>query len=158
MAFYRFPSRLSLHLNITVVNAVVQKIAFAQKDRDLTLTVHGFPFPKLLDWLEAYASGNPVSFLLPMSFSSLSPFRQRVLQELQKIPFGKQMSYKQIAQAIENPDAARAVGNACRVNPFPLVIPCHRVIQSNGGMGKFAYDISCKRALLEYEENIVNEG
>ncbi len=158
MALYRFPSRLSLHVDVTVADGALQKVVFVPQAKDVTLTVHGSPFVELLRWFEAYASGSPPSFLLPLALSSISPFRQKVLQELQKIPFGNQMSYAQVAQAIENPRAARAVGNACRVNPLPLVIPCHRVIQSGGAVGKFAYGVACKRALLAYEEAIINES
>lgn len=71
---------------------------------------------------------------------------------MQKIPFGSTMSYQEVAQAAGSPRAARAVGGACNRNPFPLLVPCHRVIQANGKIGGFALDLEIKRRLLEFEQ------
>jgi O-6-methylguanine DNA methyltransferase len=83
----------------------------------------------------------------------ITPFRQKVLQELQKVPFGKTLTYGQLASKSGHPNAARAVGSACHINPFPLFIPCHRVIASGGHIGGFAYDIELKKLLLDFERS-----
>ena len=80
-------------------------------------------------------------------------FQQKVWQELIKIPFGRVMTYKQIANLIGTPLASRAVANACAKNPYPIIIPCHRVIRSNGDIGGYSGTggINKKRKLLNFE-------
>jgi O-6-methylguanine DNA methyltransferase len=78
-------------------------------------------------------------------------FDERVWLLLQKIPRGRVATYRQVAAALGNPGAARAVGNACSRNPFPGKVPCHRVVRSSGELGGFAFGASRKRALLERE-------
>jgi methylated-DNA-[protein]-cysteine S-methyltransferase len=83
---------------------------------------------------------------------ALTNFQRAVLMEVAKIPRGKVMSYKQIAQAIGRPNAYRAVGNALKKNPLPVLIPCHRVIRANGEIGGYAFGgKSEKIRLLERE-------
>ena len=79
-------------------------------------------------------------------------FQLAVYSELLKIPYGKTRTYKQIAENIGKPKASRAVGNACNKNPFPFIIPCHRVVGSNGSLTGYAYGIDLKRKLLEFEK------
>lgn len=79
-------------------------------------------------------------------------FQQSVWQELIKIPYGETRTYKDIAEKINNPRATRAVGSAIGKNPFLIIIPCHRVIRSDGKMGGFAYGLDVKEKLL-YLEN-----
>jgi AraC family transcriptional regulator of adaptative response/methylated-DNA-[protein]-cysteine methyltransferase len=81
----------------------------------------------------------------------VTAFQQRVLGELQRIPYGETRSYKQIAEAIGNPRAARAVGNACNANPVPILIPCHRVIHSDGGITGYAFGPATKKQILDTE-------
>ena len=80
-------------------------------------------------------------------------FQIRVWNELKNIPFGESRSYKDIAIALGNPNAARAVANACGKNPYPISIPCHRVIGSNGNLGGYSGKggIEKKRQLLNRE-------
>ena len=78
-------------------------------------------------------------------------FQQKVWKELLKIPYGQTRSYKDLAIAIGKPNAARAVGMALNKNPIPLIIPCHRVIGSNGSLTGFALGLETKRWLLEME-------
>lgn len=78
-------------------------------------------------------------------------FQKSVLKELIKIPYGKTKTYKDIAKKINNPRAVRAVGSAIGKNPFFIVIPCHRVIGSDGKLTGFAYGLDIKRKLLEIE-------
>ncbi len=78
-------------------------------------------------------------------------FQKKVWLALKNIPFGQTRSYKEIAKAIGHPKAYRAVGNANGRNPIPLIIPCHRVIESNGGFGGFGHGVWLKRKLINFE-------
>ena len=80
-------------------------------------------------------------------------FQKSVWKEIQKIPYGQTRTYKQIAQAIGRPMAHRAVANACGANPFPIIIPCHRVTGSSGYIGGYAYGIKRKKSLLALERS-----
>ena len=104
---------------------------------------------QLLSFLENYGKKTPVQIELPLL--ELPPFRQKVLEVLQKVPFGEILTYGELAAASGNPRAARAVGSACHVNPYPLFIPCHRVVASGGLIGGFAYNIEMKKRLLDFE-------
>lgn len=80
-----------------------------------------------------------------------TPFQQAVWKALQGIPAGSVWTYGQLAQHLGHPRAARAVGSACGANPVPFLVPCHRVVASNGGLGGFGLGLSVKRTLLERE-------
>ena len=82
-------------------------------------------------------------------------FQIKVWNELNKIPSGETKTYKEIAKILGNPKAARAVANACGENPYPITIPCHRVIRSDGGLGGYSGEggVEKKRQLLESEKN-----
>ena len=82
-------------------------------------------------------------------------FQIRVWNELKKIPKGETRTYKEIAELIGKPTAARAVANACGKNPYPITIPCHRVIRSDGGLGGYSGEggVEKKKLLLKNEEN-----
>ncbi len=83
-------------------------------------------------------------------------FQKMVWTELKKIPFGETRTYKEIAVAIGKPKAARAVANACGKNPYPVIIPCHRVVCSDGTIGGFTGDggVEKKRQLLRQENHL----
>ena len=82
-------------------------------------------------------------------------FQIKVWNELNKIPSGETRTYKEIAELIGYPNAARAVANACGKNPYPITIPCHRVIRSDGGLGGYSGEggVEKKRLLLENEKD-----
>ncbi len=107
-------------------------------------------------WLEHYLFGAHETFPLPLDAAALSLFSRRVLLEMSVLPFGTTVSYQTIAQRSGHPRAARAVGTVCNRNPFPLVIPCHRIIQSNGSLGGFALGHKIKEKMLAFEREIVN--
>jgi O-6-methylguanine DNA methyltransferase len=99
--------------------------------------------------IKAYLGGGPdpaVPVVLPED-----GFPVRVWREIAKIPRGEVRSYARIAKALRKPLAFRAVGQACGRNPVPLVIPCHRVVASDGALGGFSGDLAWKRKLLELE-------
>jgi methylated-DNA-[protein]-cysteine S-methyltransferase len=105
---------------------------------------------KLLEFLELYSKGKHAK--LPFPLQDLTPFRQKVLKHLQEVPFGSVVSYGELALSSGHPKAARAVGSACHHNPFPLFIPCHRVIAGSGKIGGFASDLQIKKTLLSFEQ------
>jgi AraC family transcriptional regulator of adaptative response/methylated-DNA-[protein]-cysteine methyltransferase len=84
-------------------------------------------------------------------------FQQRVWQELRRIPRGQTRSYGDVAAAVGSPRAARAVGTACGSNPVGIVVPCHRVIASDGGLGGYAWGLDAKRKLLDRERDAARE-
>ena len=108
--------------------------------------------------LEDYFTGQPADFTTLTLDLQGSPFHLRVWQELRKIPPGKTASYQEIALRLGNPKAARAVGQACGANPIPLIVPCHRVIASNGTLGGFSSGLPRKRWLLAHEQKNVGGG
>ncbi|MCB1115186.1 MAG: MGMT family protein [Chlamydiia bacterium] len=111
-------------------------------------SIHGDPLG-ILEWMEGYRLGKCLP--LPLNLSSLSPFAKQGLLAIQAIPFGEVRSYREIAERAGCAKGARAIGNVCNKNPFPLVIPCHRVISSNGSLGGFAYPFQMKESLIEFE-------
>ena len=102
------------------------------------------------DQLNQYFSGKRREFDIPLSYDG-SEFRMSVLDALRDIPYGETRTYAQIAEAVGSPRAYRAVGTACAENPIPIVIPCHRVVPSTGGVGSYAGGSSMKRRLLDFE-------
>jgi AraC family transcriptional regulator of adaptative response/methylated-DNA-[protein]-cysteine methyltransferase len=104
-----------------------------------------------LDAVLAYLQGWQPTLDLPLDMR-VTAFQARVLAELQRIPYGETRSYADIARAIGNPKAARAVGNACNKNPVPVIVPCHRVVHSDGRITGYAYGVERKRYLLDLEE------
>ena len=102
----------------------------------------------------AYLDGKRQQLDFPIRMVS-TPFQQRVWHALQQIPYGTTRTYGEIATAIGNPRASRAVGMACNKNPLLLIVPCHRVIGANGKLTGFAYGTSAKQWLLELEKPIL---
>ena len=100
--------------------------------------------------LNEYFSGKRRRFDLPLSYGG-TEFRTSVLDALREIPYGETRTYGEIAESIGSPRAYRAVGTACAENPLPIVIPCHRVVPSSGGIGSYAGGSSMKRRLLDFE-------
>jgi methylated-DNA-[protein]-cysteine S-methyltransferase len=111
--------------------------------------------PKRLDdtarQLDEYFAGRRHRFDLPVDLSLSAGFRRTVLTYLPVIPYGQTASYGAVAAAVNNPKAVRAVGTACATNPLPLIIPCHRVIRSDGLAGSYLGGPETKRQLLELE-------
>lgn len=97
-----------------------------------------------------YFSGIRKNFDLPIRFCG-TDFQRAVWEALTRIPFGETRSYGEIAEKIGNPKACRAAGNAIGKNPLLIVIPCHRVISGNGGIGGFSADMNIKKYLLKLE-------
>jgi len=102
------------------------------------------------DQLQEYFQGQRQSFTLPLAPPG-TPFQQRVWQELQRIPFGTTRTYRELAQRLGMPRAVRAVGHANGRNPLAIVIPCHRLIGSDGQLRGYAGGVAIKQRLLQHE-------
>ena len=106
----------------------------------------------LVDQIEAFLNGEDIQFSLDVVRLDLcSAFQQKVLRAEHAIPRGRVSTYNLIAKHVENPNGARAVGTALATNPFPIVIPCHRAVCSDGALGGYQGGLKMKRTLLEME-------
>lgn len=101
--------------------------------------------------LAEYLEGLRGYFTVPVDLSTLAPFQQSVLRAARAIPFGEVRSYAWLAERIGNPRAVRAVGTALKANPITIVVPCHRVLRSDGSLGGYALGLDLKRRLLSLE-------
>lgn len=101
--------------------------------------------------LDQYFAGKLKQFTTKLAFNG-TPFQNQVWKELTRIPYGETVSYLDLANRIENPKAVRAVGMANGANPIAIIVPCHRVIGSNGSLTGFGGGLPTKRALLELEK------
>ncbi len=106
---------------------------------------------RLAEELARYFSGEAVRFTTPLDLSPGTAFQRRVWRALRRVPFGATISYGELARRAGCPGAARAVGQALGANPIPIIIPCHRVIRSDGGLGGFSAGLRLKRWLLRHE-------
>ncbi|EGT5574617.1 methylated-DNA--[protein]-cysteine S-methyltransferase [Corynebacterium striatum] len=101
--------------------------------------------------LAEYFAGARRTFSVPIDESLTSGFRQRVQRLLSDIPYGATSTYAQLADAAANPKAVRAVGSACARNPVPIIVPCHRVLRSDGSLGGYRGGVAAKELLLRLE-------
>ena len=106
--------------------------------------------------LQAFFGGELRSFDLPLAPSYGTGFQRRVWEELCRLPFGTTINYSRLAARIGRPKAVRAVGAANGRNPIPIIVPCHRVIGSNGSLTGYAGGTDMKRQLLELEAQIID--
>ncbi len=106
------------------------------------------------DQLRAYFEGTLTDFALPLSVTRGSDFERAVWQQMTLIPYGETKSYGAVAAAVGEPGGAQAVGTACNRNPLPVIVPCHRIIGSDGKLVGFGGGLERKRILLELEANI----
>lgn len=101
--------------------------------------------------VEEYFAGQRRDFDIPLDRRLSSGFRREVQRQLSEIPYGTTQSYSEVAAAIGQPTAVRAVGTACAQNPIPLVVPCHRVLRSDGSLGGYRGGLPAKQQLLDLE-------
>lgn len=138
------------------------RVAFSRQGHDEVLTTLAeqvspriLEAPRRLDTaareVDEYFDGQRLSFDVPLDLRLASGFRRDVLTHLSDISYGTTASYASVAAAAGHPRAARAVGSACRTNPLPLVVPCHRVLRSDGAVGEYVGGADAKRALLALE-------
>lgn len=147
---YKFEN-ISLYLVATETHLI--NIQFTQPQKALLQTTELLSMATIQ--LDEYFQGKRTTFSLPFKLTG-TPFQLAVWKELQNIPYGKTTSYKEIAQKINKPKACRAVGMANNKNPLPIIIPCHRVIGSNGKLIGYAGGLKLKNYLLELEKSHTN--
>jgi methylated-DNA-[protein]-cysteine S-methyltransferase len=150
----------SLLLAATGVGLV--RVAFAVQDHDAVLAMLAesvspriLRAPARLDdaarQLDEYFARRRTHFDVPVDLRLAGGFRRAVIEHLRDIDYGHRESYAAVAAAVGNPHAVRAVGTACARNPLPVVIPCHRVVRSDGSTGQYAGGAAAKSALLNLE-------
>lgn len=106
---------------------------------------------QLAEDLDKYFAGQRVKFIYPLDLSWGTPFQQRVWKALHAIPYGQVKTYKEVAERLRLNHAARAIGQAVARNPLPIIVPCHRVVASDGSLGGFSSGLEWKRRLLALE-------
>lgn len=147
---YQFEN-ISLYLVATETHLI--NIQFTQPQKALLQTTELLSMATIQ--LDEYFQGKRTTFSLPFKLTG-TLFQLAVWKELQNIPYGQTTSYKEIAQKINKPKAYRAVGMANNKNPLPIIIPCHRVIGSNGKLIGYAGGLKLKNYLLELEKSHTN--
>jgi methylated-DNA-[protein]-cysteine S-methyltransferase len=138
------------------------RVAYEQEDHDSVLqTLAARVSPRILRapgrldeparQLDDYFAGSRHAFELPVDLRLATGFRRQVLDHLRTIGYGRTESYTAVAAATGRPRAVRAVGSACATNPVPVVVPCHRVLRSDGSLGGYIGGLGAKRTLLALE-------
>jgi len=115
------------------ITAVTHITNFAVQETDTENAV----LLKARQQLTDYFMGGLKEFDLPIKIN-VTPYRQKVLEQLMKVPFGQTTTYRELAEKTGNPKAARAVGSAMRTNPLVIIVPCHRVLPANGKIGNYS--------------------
>ena len=130
------------------VDAILDALAARLSPRILEAPARLDPVARELD---EYFAGRRTAFDLPVDWALVAPFGRRVLRATAAIPFGVTASYAEVAASAGSPRGSRAAGNALGANPVPIVVPCHRVLRSGGGLGGYTGGLDRKRVLLRIE-------
>lgn len=143
-------------IEITAGETGIITLYFTKKKSNLKSDSKSFPvhLKDCIRQLDEYFKGKRITFDLPLIISG-TDFQKKVWNELKKIPFGKTASYKEIALKAGNIKAVRAIGNANNKNKIAVIIPCHRVIGSDGKLSGYAGGVKRKKWLLEHERNFL---
>lgn len=125
------------------------------KDKfDSNVVQNDLALEKVTTQLSEYFTRQRKSFDLPLDLSLINgSYHKQVVQHLVKIPYGKVRSYAQLAKHTGNEKAIRAAASACANNPLPIILPCHRVVRTNGDLGKYRGGIKAKQYLINLENN-----
>jgi len=145
------------------------RLAFAREDHDAVLarlaervSPRVLRAPARLDGvrrqLDEYFAGTRQEFALAVDLRLSSGYRRTVLDHLRVLPYGRTETYTEVARATASPRAVRAVGSACATNPVPVVVPCHRVLRSDGSLGGYVGGLEVKTGLLALEAGAAAEG
>ncbi len=138
-------------LSITLPQGSAQEAHRLLGDRINHATWSPGSFEDLMERLRAYFSGYKVTFADELDLSQAAPFQRQVWQITRLIAYDETRSYGWVADQIGQPKSARAVGQALGRNPLPVIVPCHRVISSDGKLGGYTGGIEMKRLLLNLE-------
>lgn len=161
LAYRRLDSPIGSLLLVATERGLI-RLAFETEDHDRvladlaeTVSPRVLAAPGRLDEvareLEQYFAGARQEFDLPLDWPADGGFRRTVQGLLPTIGYGRTVSYSELAQLAGRPTAVRAVGSACATNPLPIVVPCHRVLRSDGSLGGYAGGLAAKRTLLDLE-------
>lgn len=157
MKTYSFPSGPPIIVHVEGLHTILSKVTLAPHSR-FACSIDERLSPKtqesIHNWLLSYSKGEEPQEALPISFDHYTSFTQNVLKAMRSIPLGRVESYMGLAKMVNSPRAARAVGNICRGNLFPLFLPCHRVCCTDGSLGGFAFGLAMKEELLRFEKAI----
>jgi methylated-DNA-[protein]-cysteine S-methyltransferase len=135
------------YLENTSVNDALRRV----ESRGIMASEHQSFVQPVVEQLSEYFAHKRTQFFLPIDLYGVSPFTRSVLEATNHVPCGTVVTYGQIAEGIGQPGASRAVGNALGRNPVPIVVPCHRVIKSDGSMGWYTGGPHLKQQLLDIE-------
>lgn len=148
------PTDLLARLDLAASSVGVTRVSF-RRGRDKTTESTPGRIGHLLRQarkeLTEYLAGDRTFFTVPADLSQVPDFDRAALQIALEIPYGEVRTYKWIAEQLGKPDAARAVGGAMAANPVPLIVPCHRVVKTDGGLGGYSFGLIRKEALLNLE-------
>ncbi len=147
VAFYKSPIGI---LKIFSSDYALHKIQLVDARNDFECSAFNY---NVMEQLDEYFAGRLFTFNIPVEINAATEFEKKVYDALLSIRYGKTKTYKELAQMIGVPGGSRAVGNALAKNPVPLVMPCHRIIKSNGQIGKFALGTDAKKYLLDFEKS-----
>jgi len=147
LGFYHSPIG---HLVIKATESGICSISLRPKDSDELVLENKHTSQGVIE-LRSYFAGKLKSFSVELDLGLMTDYSKQVLEKVMTIPYGRTQSYLDIALKMGDKNAVRAVGNANRKNPIPIIIPCHRVIGSNGSLVGYVYGIDKKAALLAHE-------
>ena len=149
-AFYQSPFGL-LKIGATDGKVILVGIVSKQDEQNQPTPLSAEVYRQL----QEYFAGKRTMFTVPYALNGTS-FQQAVWAQIAKIPYGQTVTYKDIAQAIDKPRAFQATGRAVGANPLAILIPCHRVVGSNGELTGYAFGLEMKKALLNLECQTLN--
>ncbi len=142
-------------IHLTVLNGLLQKVepgVFAPQAASSLLGDGPDAGDALTRFLDRYFAAEPADVPMErLEMAPATPFQRRCYRVFMDIPFGGTLSYGDVARMVGRPKGARAAGRAAARNPFPIFIPCHRVVRANGGLGGFSAGTKWKQSLLAHE-------
>lgn len=138
-------------LELRVADTGLRAISFISRPSVQRSSESDPPTARLIKELDDYFAGKAKRFSVPLDPLEGTSFQHKVWEQLLQIPYGEIRSYGDVAKAVGNPRGARAVGLANKRNCIPIVIPCHRVIRTNGDLGGYDSGLHIKKTLLELE-------
>jgi len=150
------PTDLLARLDLTASSAGITGVSFRRGRRKTAGPEAGrigHILQRAREELAEYLAGDRTFFDVPVDLSRVPAFERAALEMASQIPYGEVRSYKWIAERLGKPDAARAVGGAMAGNPVPLIVPCHRVVKTDGGLGGYSFGLIQKEALLNLERS-----
>lgn len=134
----------------------LQKISFLKEDSSIfsSKTTDNIILKETITQLNEYFAGTRTKFNIPLEPQG-TEFQNKIWQAMSSVPYAATISYKDLATLAKRPKASRAAGMSCNKNPFPVIIPCHRIVGSNGNLTGYAGGLDKKQWLLQFENSIV---